>query len=430
MVTSQTAIDTSYLIVGSGVFGTSTAYHLSLAHPTSSITVLDRSSSFPCSVAASHDYNKIVRADYEDIFYCELALKAREMWKNNPLYKPYYHESGFVIVDDTGLGRRIIDNYENLGVSDHHARIVGPDEMKSLYGGLFQGTDWRGVKEVFINEGSGWAEATKAVREVTEMAMANGVKFVKGDVENLVFTVDGDCIGVMTKDGRTFRADKIILSTGAGTAKLLADSAPQMHHFLAEDRITAAAIVSGHVNLSETEYDRIKKTPVFDHAVGDVLGAVLPPTEGILKFYLDVTLKNTSLHERSGHMISAPPDEADQAQHKVPKRLQEECYRVMKGIYSELAEDLKFNSFRMCWDGITPDQDFIISAHPRCQNLHIATGGSFHGWKFLPIIGDYVVQMLDNKLDANLLSRWAWDRDQKGSVHKKFVPKRELKDLI
>lgn len=270
--TSQISIGASYLIVGSGVFGTSTAYHLSRTHPNSSITLLDRASSFPCSLGASHDYNKIVRADYEDIFYCELALKAREMWKNDPLYKPYYHESGFVIVDDTGLGRRIIDNYEELGVSNHQARIVEPDEMKSLYGGLFEGTDWRGVKEVFINEGSGWAEATKAVRKVTEMAMANGVKFVKGDVENLILTEDGQCLGVMTKDGRSFRADKIILSTGAGTAKLLADSAPQMHHILAEDRITAAAIVSGHVNLSETVYDRIKNTPVFDHAVGNVLG--------------------------------------------------------------------------------------------------------------------------------------------------------------
>lgn len=84
-MTSRTSIDTSYLIVGSGVFGTSTAYHLSLAHPNSNITVLDGSSSFPCSLAASHDCNKIIRVDYEDIFYCESALKARELWKNNPL---------------------------------------------------------------------------------------------------------------------------------------------------------------------------------------------------------------------------------------------------------------------------------------------------------------------------------------------------------
>lgn len=178
-------------------------------------------------------------------------------------------------MDDTGLGRRIIDTYEKLGVPNHQARIVGLDEMKTMYGGLFKGTDWRGVKEVFINEGSGWAEATKAVQKVADMAEANGVDFVEGDVENLVLTLNGDCLGVLTKDGRTFRADKIILSTGAGTAKLLADSAPQMHHILAGDRITAAAVVSGHAKLSKAEYESIKHIPVFDHAVGELLGKLI-----------------------------------------------------------------------------------------------------------------------------------------------------------
>ena len=81
-------------------------------------------------------------------------------------------------------------------------------------------------------------------------------------------------------------------------------------------------------------------------------------------------------------------------------------------------------------DGITPNQDFIISSHPRCKNLFIATGGSFHGWKFLPIIGKYVVRMLDGNLEQDLVARWAWDRDQKGSSQEALMPKRELRDLL
>lgn len=81
-------------------------------------------------------------------------------------------------------------------------------------------------------------------------------------------------------------------------------------------------------------------------------------------------------------------------------------------------------------DGITPNQDFIISDHPHCRNLYIATGGSFHGWKFLPIIGKYVVQLLDGTLENELRLRWAWNREQKGSAHEKIVPKRELRDLL
>ena len=84
----------------------------------------------------------------------------------------------------------------------------------------------------------------------------------------------------------------------------------------------------------------------------------------------------------------------------------------------------------VCREGFTPNQDFVISSHPHCQNLYIATAGSFHGWKFLPIIGDYVVKLLDGKLEENLMKRWAWDRAQEGGVHEKVTPKRELKYLI
>lgn len=119
----------SYIIVGGGVFGASTAQYLSKAHPDASTTLLDRSPTFPCPLAASHDFNKIVRADYGSLFYCELALKAREAWKNYPLYKPFYHQSGLVNMDESDLGRRIIKNYKNLN-ENTGSEIVGPDEMK------------------------------------------------------------------------------------------------------------------------------------------------------------------------------------------------------------------------------------------------------------------------------------------------------------
>ena len=80
-------------------------------------------------------------------------------------------------------------------------------------------------------------------------------------------------------------------------------------------------------------------------------------------------------------------------------------------------------------DAITPDQDFIISAHPHCGSLYIASGGSFHSWKFLPIIGEYVVQMLDGSLDEEKASRWAWDRNSGDGVMTAYLPKRDLKDL-
>jgi len=80
-------------------------------------------------------------------------------------------------------------------------------------------------------------------------------------------------------------------------------------------------------------------------------------------------------------------------------------------------------------DAITPTQDQIICEHPHSRNLFIVTGGSFHSWKFLPIIGKYVIQMMEGTLDPRLVKTWAWDRDDKGSAHEGLLPHREMKDV-
>lgn len=63
----------SILLVGGGAFGLSTAYHLSKAGY-KNITLLEKSSVLPPEQSAGNDLNKIIRAEYEDPFYAELAL--------------------------------------------------------------------------------------------------------------------------------------------------------------------------------------------------------------------------------------------------------------------------------------------------------------------------------------------------------------------
>jgi len=61
------------LIVGSGAWGLSTALHLTNAGY-NNITVFDRATEIPSIYSAAYDLNKIVRAEYEDPFYTDLAL--------------------------------------------------------------------------------------------------------------------------------------------------------------------------------------------------------------------------------------------------------------------------------------------------------------------------------------------------------------------
>ncbi len=60
-------------IVGCGAWGLSTALHLTNSGYTN-ITVLDRASEIPSRYSAGYDLNKIVRPEYEDPFYTDLAL--------------------------------------------------------------------------------------------------------------------------------------------------------------------------------------------------------------------------------------------------------------------------------------------------------------------------------------------------------------------
>ncbi len=70
----------------------------------------------------------------------------------------------------------------------------------------------------------------------------------------------------------------------------------------------------------------------------------------------------------------------------------------------------------------------MITPHPECESLYVATCGSFHGFKFFPILGKYVVQMLDGELDPELQKRWAWNREAADNLTAKW-PSKELRDF-
>ncbi|KAF3358695.1 Solute carrier family 25 member 38-like protein [Verticillium dahliae VDG1] len=96
----------SILIIGSGVFGLSTALALALrpAYAKTEITVLDRSPEqgvFPSHDASSIDSSRIIRPDYADPAYSALAAAAHHHWRHSPLGEDgRYTESGMALIAD------------------------------------------------------------------------------------------------------------------------------------------------------------------------------------------------------------------------------------------------------------------------------------------------------------------------------------------
>jgi sarcosine oxidase/L-pipecolate oxidase len=81
----------------------------------------------PDPSSSSNDVNKVIRADYDDIMYMQLALEAQELWRNDPIFKPYYHESGLLMAEQIGPGRKSHENYRKLGC-DHTGELMSPAE--------------------------------------------------------------------------------------------------------------------------------------------------------------------------------------------------------------------------------------------------------------------------------------------------------------
>jgi len=53
----------------------------------------------------------------------------------------------------------------------------------------------------------------------------------------------------------------------------------------------------------------------------------------------------------------------------------------------------------------------LITYHPQYKSLFLATGGSGHGFKFFPVIGDRIVDAIEHKLDAKFGHEWRWRCD-------------------
>jgi glycine/D-amino acid oxidase-like deaminating enzyme len=255
---------TSFIIVGSGVFGASTALYLVRKYPNAHIRLIDRNAyAAPTRVAASWDWNKVVRADYKDIVYTRLALEARELWKNDAVWRNFYHESGIYWISKTGFAETVMKNFEELGV-EANLQSCPVDEAKAMYNGVFADADYSGVKNVLLNKMSGYADAKEALQSTIQAAVDLGVDYIEAEVSSLILE-EGDtgaCKGVSALDGRTFEAKHVILSTGAYTVKLLVDSAPHRSSLHAGERIIAAGVGEAIAPLNEELLGALRNTPV------------------------------------------------------------------------------------------------------------------------------------------------------------------------
>jgi sarcosine oxidase/L-pipecolate oxidase len=81
---------------GGGTMGSSTALHLIRSgYNPANITVLDVYP-IPSSQSAGHDLNKIMSIRIRNKPDALLSVEALDMWNNDPLFSPFFHNTGVV----------------------------------------------------------------------------------------------------------------------------------------------------------------------------------------------------------------------------------------------------------------------------------------------------------------------------------------------
>ncbi|KAF3898425.1 L-pipecolate oxidase [Trichophyton interdigitale] len=425
----------SYLIIGAGCFGAATALQLARSDPSlaSNITLLDRTPP-PCPSAAAHDLNKIIRAEYADPFYMRLALEAMDLWKSDPIFSPYFHPVGMLLPTTLEHASKIAENYTSITSQLAPVELIEPATAKERFGGIFRSACLDKVETCLFSPEAGWGDAENALQNIIKSAIALGVKYVPHAVDKLLFDETGHfCLGARTVTGIDLHAQNVILCTGANTAWLIANSAPDKPALQVGDRMVAAAAIMGAYRVPTEQMGKFEFAPIVVNPVGVTPGESIPPGKTrLLKCTHELSFTNMLYHNDSHRRISAPPEDPTSSTWTldVPAQLKNEVKYVKDMLYGEHIGGLVPEFHRMCWDAVTPNQDFIICAHPHSQNLYIASGGSFHAWKFMPSIGGYVEKMIKGNLDPDMAKRWAWDRANSGGACAVYLPTRDLGGVV
>ncbi|KAF2153974.1 FAD dependent oxidoreductase [Myriangium duriaei CBS 260.36] len=464
---SSKEVPSSVLIVGSGVFGLSTAYALTqrpeFAH--SKITVLDRSP-FPAPDGSSVDTSRIVRADYADIAYAQLCLEAQALWRNSWWGDNAYHEDGLVIAiknaadakgaadgEDHSHGvanltgreymRRSLENVQRLGLKEAPGGDVEvlPD-MSRVRDAFHQtGNDKRGDGKAgmtfdadmgYINRRSGWVDATAALTNLRRRCEATGrINFVTGQAKRLIYTRPSSpqhtrytVSGVTLTDSTTLTADLTILATGAWTPSLLD----------LRGRASATGQIVGYIALSPAETSTLSQNPtilnestglfiitpsaehlkVARHGYGYANPTTIPNPEPRPLYYYSSSSSADDKYEES-ITVSLPQTQWDDGpSHSIPTEGQSSLRAFLRTTFPSLAER-PFTQTRLCWYTDTAVGDWIISHHPEYDGLFVATGGSGHGFKFAPVVGEAIVQrVLGEEVRYGLSEKWGWPERKMG----------------
>jgi len=259
----------------------------------------------------------------------------------------------------------------------------------------------------YINEGSGWADAAASTAWLFERVKETGrLTFVSGTVSSLEYQ-GSSVTGARLSDGRTLSADLVVVAAGAWTGGLVDLSG----------QATATGQVLGYIDITEEEQQQLANMPVILNLTSGLF--IIPPRDRVLKVarhaygYLNpIVPATTQLPPASSpatQPISYPLTHLSDPTLSIPQEGADDLRRALADMVPlpGLA-DRPFTKTRLCWYSDTPTGDFVITYHPQYNGLFVATGDSGHGFKFMPVLGEKIVDCISHNCPPEFVGKWSW----------------------
>jgi sarcosine oxidase len=344
------------VVVGAGVFGTWTAHHLLAAGR--DVTLIDAYG--PANPrASSGDQSRILRCGYgADEIYSDFARRSVEQWQalQQRAGVPIWHPCGVLLLADAGDPYAIATR-QTLERGGYAVDMLEPGRLRERYPHLEAGD----VSMALLEPECGVLMARRAVRTLASELMRCGAQLVRGKA--LVSATSGRLRSIGLAGGGEIGGDAFVFACGPWLPSVLEAS------LAGRIRPTRQTVVYFGTPAGDDRFGHAHTPAWIDRPAG-IYG--IPELE-------DAGLK-VGIDEH-GPPIDPDTDDRTPAPDAIARARAwvERRFPAMTGA--------PVIGTRICQYENTSNGDLLIDRHPDYDNVWVVGGGSGHGFKHGPVVG-------------------------------------------
>ena len=361
-------------VIGAGVFGAWTAHRL--RESGQAVVLLDGYGPAN-SRASSGGESRIIRMGYgADEVYTRWASRSLALWQDffRKVGRPLFHRTGvlWLVQAEDHYTLATLETLAKVGVKFER---LTPAELEVCFPQFALGADAWGVFE----PDSGVILARSAVQEVVREAVGRGVTYLPEAV--VAPEGRGRLESIKTHSGLKLAAANFVFACGPWLPKIFPGLLGEWI------RPTRQEVFFFGVEAGDRRF-----TPPAMPAWIDFIGLVygVPDLEG-RGFKLAIDAHGPPFDPDAGERLAT-------AEGLVLAR--EHLARLLPDL-----RDAPVVETRVCQYENTPNGDFMIDRHPDFENVWLVGGGSGHGFKHGPALGEYVASKV-TQADTNLEPRF------------------------